>query len=208
VVRLDLADSYDMGGQFFLWEMATAAAGHLLGIHPFDQPNVELAKKRATAMVNAYQEKGQLPESSPETFSSETLNAFLAQAQPGDYIAIHAYVRPTAEMDAALQALRLRLRQQTKLAVTVGYGPRFLHSTGQLHKGDGGNGLFIQFTSDAAEEVAVPDTAGEDSSAITFNILLMAQALGDGQALRDEGRRVVHFHLGRNAVAALEKVVG
>jgi glucose-6-phosphate isomerase len=208
VVRLDLADSYDMGGQFFLWEMATAAAGHLLGIHPFDQPNVELAKKRATAMVNAYQEKGQLPESSPETFSSETLNAFLAQAQPGDYIAIHAYVRPTAEMDAALQALRLRLRQQTKLAVTVGYGPRFLHSTGQLHKGDGGNGLFIQFTSDAAEDVAVPDTAGEDSSAITFNILLMAQALGDGQALRDEGRRVVHFHLGRNAVAALEKVVG
>lgn len=200
VVRMDLAGIYDLGGQFFLWEMATAVAGHLLGIHPFDQPNVESAKKRATAMVNAYQEKGQLPESSPETFSSETLNAFLAQAKPGDYIAVHAYVQPTTAMDAALQALRLRLRQQTKLAVTVGYGPRFLHSTGQLHKGDGNNGLFIQFTSDAAETIAIPETAGADDSAITFNILLMAQALGDGQALRDEGRRVIHFHLGREVV--------
>jgi hypothetical protein len=203
VVTIDLADKNDLGGQFFLWEMATAVAGHILNIHPFDQPNVESAKKRATAMVNAYQEEGQLPESDPETYNTETLNNFLSQANPGDYIAVHAYVPPTAEMDAALQALQLDLRNKTHLATTIGYGPRFLHSTGQLHKGDGGNGLFIQFTSDSADTVPIPETAGDDDSSITFNVLILAQALGDGMALRDENRRVIHFHLGQDPLAAL-----
>jgi glucose-6-phosphate isomerase len=206
VVTIDLADKYDLGGQFFLWEMATAVAGNRLGIHPFDQPNVESAKIRATSMQEKYQKEGQLPQSTPETLTAARLNDFLAQARPNAYIAIHAYVQPTAEMDAALQSLRLRLRAQTKLAVTTGYGPRFLHSTGQLHKGDGGNGLFIQFTSDAAEEVPIPETAGKDDSSITFNILIMAQALGDGQALEDEERQVIHFHLGRNPLAALQQI--
>ncbi|MFZ0545902.1 MAG: hypothetical protein WAM60_10720 [Candidatus Promineifilaceae bacterium] len=207
IVQIEMADKYDMGGQFFLWEMATAVAGYLIGIHPFNQPNVESAKKRATAMVNAYQEKGQLPKSDSEPLITEKLIEFLSHAKPGDYIAIQAYVQPTAEMDNTLQSLRLLLRKRTKLAVTVGYGPRFLHSTGQLHKGDGGNGLFVQFTSEAAETVAIPETAGEDASAITFNVLITAQALGDGQALRDENRRVIHFHLGRNPLAALEQIL-
>jgi hypothetical protein len=157
-------------------------------------------------MVNAYQEQGQLPESNPKELTRESSRAFLSQAKPGDYLAIQAYVQPTAEMEAALQALRLHLRSHTKLAITLGYGPRFLHSTGQLHKGDGGNGLFIQFTSDAAQEVPIPETAGEDASAITFNILIMAQALGDGQALQDENRRVIHFHLGQNPLATLKNM--
>ena len=115
-------------------------------------------------------------------------------------------MQPTAEMEATLQELRLHLREHTKLAITIGYGPRFLHSTGQLHKGDGGNGLFIQFTSDSAETVPIPETAGNDDSAITFNVLIMAQALGDGQALQDENRRVIHYHLGQNPLAALKEM--
>ena len=206
VVSIDLTDKYDLGSQFFLWEMATAVAGYRLGIHPFDQPNVESAKIRATSMQDRYQKEGRLPQSTPETLTAARLNDFLAQARPNAYIAIHAYVQPTAEMDAALQSLRLRLRAQTKFAVTTGYGPRFLHSTGQLHKGDGGNGLFIQFTSDAAEEVPIPETAGKDDSSITFNVLIMAQALGDGQALKDEKRKVIHFHLGRNPLSALQQI--
>jgi hypothetical protein len=207
VVVIDLADKYDLGGQFFLWEMATAVAGHSLGIHPFDQPNVESAKKRATAMVNAYQETGQLPHSSPETLTREAVAEFLGQAQLGYYLAIQAYVQPTAEMEKTLQALRRHLRQMTKLAITIGYGPRFLHSTGQLHKGDSGNGLFIQLTSDGSQTVPIPDTAGDDASSITFNVLILAQALGDAQALQDENRRVIHFHLGQNPLAALQTLI-
>jgi hypothetical protein len=201
VVVIELADKYDLGAQFFLWEMATAVAGHIMGIHPFDQPNVESAKKRATAMVNAYQETGQLPQSDAEKLTRETVAEFLSQAQLGYYLAIQAYVQPTAEMEKTLQALRLHLREQTKLAITLGYGPRFLHSTGQLHKGDSGNGLFIQLTSDGSQTVAIPDTAGDDASSITFNVHIMAQALGDAQALRDENRRVIHFHLGHDHLA-------
>ncbi len=206
VVQMELADKYDLGSQFFLWEMATAVAGHIMGIHPFDQPNVESAKKRATAMVNAYQEQGQLPQSNPQELTRESSRAFLSQAKPGDYLAIQAYVQPTAEMEATLQDLRLHLREHTKLAITIGYGPRFLHSTGQLHKGDGGNGLFMQFTSDSAETVPIPDTAGNDDSSITFDVLILAQALGDAQALQDENRRVIHYHLGQDPVAALKNI--
>jgi len=195
VVRLRLHDRYDLGEQFFLWEMATAVAGHRLGINPFDQPNVESAKVRAREMVAAYQETGALPADEPAPLAGEALRAFLAQAQAGDYIALQAYVAPTAETDAALQSLRVWLRDRYRLATTVGYGPRFLHSTGQLHKGDAGNGLFIQFTADAPRDAPIPDEAGSSESSITFGVLKMAQALGDKQALLDAGRRVIRFHL-------------
>ena len=109
-------------------------------------------------------------------------------------------------MEATLQELRLHLRQHTKLAITIGYGPRFLHSTGQLHKGDSGNGLFMQLTSDAQNTIPIPETAGSDDSAISFNVLVMAQALGDGQALQDENRRVIHYHLGQDPVSALKNI--
>jgi len=210
VVRLNLGDLYDLGEQFFLWEMATAVAGYRLGINPFDQPNVESAKVLARKMLTTYQEKGKLPVSNPVISADgitvfgdvqankpeSALLSFLSQAQPGAYIALQAFVQPTQETDAALLRLRTSLRDKTKMAVTTGYGPRFLHSTGQLHKGDAGRGLFIQFTSDSAQDIPIPDEAGTSKSSVNFGTLEMSAALGDNQALLDAGRKVIRFHLG------------
>ena len=214
VIRLALRDAYDVGGQFFLWEMATAVAGHLMGINPFDQPNVEAAKALARSVVAEFRSRGALP-SDPPTLTGQgvgvyaapggagkppaspvdALRDFVGQAKAGDYVAIQAYVQPTAAAGAALQSLRLHLRDRLKLATMLGYGPRFLHSTGQLHKGDAGRGLFIQITADSPRDVPVPDEAGRPESSISFGVLKMAQALGDRQALLDAGRRVIRFHL-------------
>ena len=207
VVRFRLNDLYDLGGQFFIWELATAVAGHVIGIQPFDQPNVESAKVLARKMVAAYQESGQLPSLDTADLTAANLNAFVAQAKPGDYLAIHAYVPPTAETDAVLQQLRNQLLTKTRCATTVGYGPRFLHSTGQLHKGDGGNGLFIQFTSEPENDVDIPDTAGEAASGMSFGVLKQAQALGDAQALLDANRRLIRFDLGKDVVGRLQKLL-
>ena len=214
VVRLHLDDLYDLGGQFFLWEMATVVAGSRLGINPFDQPNVEAAKVLARRTVAEYQEKGALPTGEFAPLTVEALEQFLAQAQTGEktadlprsYIALQAFVQPTPETDAALLALRARLRDRTKLATTVGYGPRFLHSTGQLHKGDAGNGLFIQFTADDLQDIPIPDEAGSSDSAMSFGVLKAAQALGDWQALLAAGRRVIRFHLGDDVVGGLRRL--
>lgn len=207
VVRLNLHDPYDLGGQFFLWEMATAVAGYRLGINPFNQPNVEAAKMLARQMVAEYTEKGALPSGESAPLTAEALNEFLSQAQPGDYITLQAYLQPTAETDAALLALRTHLRDQFRLATTVGYGPRFLHSTGQLHKGDAGRGLFIQLTADDPQDVPIPDEAGSPDSTMTFGALKMAQALGDRQALLDAGRRVIRFHLGTDVIGGLKRLM-
>jgi hypothetical protein len=214
VVRMHLSDLYDLGGQFFLWEMATAVASYHLGINPFDQPNVEEAKVLAKEMVAEYKERGLLPSVESAPLNADALGRLLAGAQPGDpvtgagrsYVALQAYVQPTAATDAALAALRIRLRDRYGLATTVGYGPRFLHSTGQLHKGDGGHGLYIQFTSDAAQDVPIPDEPGSLASSISFGVLKMAQALGDRQALVDAGRKVIRFHLGSDVAGGLEKL--
>lgn len=220
VVHIQLDDLYDLGGQFFLWEMATAVAGHRLGINPFDQPNVEAAKVLARQMVSTYQETGKLPALMPQlqhdgiavygdvdgSTPGEMLRAFLDQAQPGAYIALQAYVQPTADMDAALTSLRKRLRDRTELATTLGYGPRFLHSTGQLHKGDAGKGLFIQFTADMPRDADIPDEAGSSNSTISFGTLKIAQALGDRQALLDGGRRVLRIDLGAEPVQVLQQL--
>ena len=208
VVRLDLGDRYDLGGQFFLWEMATAVAGHLLGINPFIQPNVEAAKVLARQMVAEYAAKGALPSTEAVQPTGQALASFLAYAQPGDYIALQAYLQPTSETSEALAALRLGLRDRSRLATTLGYGPRFLHSTGQLHKGDAGNGLFIQFTADDAVDASIPDQAGAPESSITFGVLKAAQALGDKQALLDADRRVIRFHLGEDVVRGLKQLTG
>ncbi len=206
VVRLRLNDLYDLGGQFFLWEMATAVAGHLLGINPFDQPNVEAAKVLARKMVAEYKQQGTLSAVEAAPLTGAALDRFLAQARLRDYVALQAYVQPTAETDAALAALRRRLRNRFRLATTVGYGPRFLHSTGQLHKGDAGHGLFIQFTADDPRDAAIPDEAGLPESSISFGVLKMAQVLGDRQALLDAGRRVIRFHLGDDVVGGLKRL--
>jgi len=220
VVHLALRDVYDLGEQFYLWEMATAVAGHCLGVNPFDQPNVEAAKVRAREMMAAYRGSGLLP-SKPPTLTGHgiavygstaaqtvaaALKEFLAQAQPGAYVALQAYVRPDPTVDAALLKLRLRIRELYRLATTTGYGPRFLHSTGQLHKGDAGRGLFIQLTADDAQDAPIPDEAASAHSSMSFGVLRAAQALGDWQALLDAGRRVMRFHLGADAVAGLTRL--
>jgi transaldolase/glucose-6-phosphate isomerase len=228
VVRLHLHDPYDLGGQFFLWEMATAVAGHLLGINPFDQPDVEAAKLRAQEMVNAYIDSGTLPHETPVLVDAgitvygdslaglehieaaspadQALIAFLNQGQPGAYVALQAYLQPTAEVNSALRSLSARLRDRFRLATTVGYGPRYLHSTGQLHKGDAGRGLFIQFTADDLRDAPIPDEAGSPGSSITFGLLKAAQALGDRQALQDAGRQVIRFHLGTKVNDGLNRL--
>ena len=196
VIRLRLRDKYDVGAQFFLWEMATAVAGHLLQIQPFDQPDVEAAKILARDMVSEYARKGELPDSDTTPVTTEALAKFLVQARPSDYVALQAYVHPTGRTTRALHKLRVAIRNRLGVATTSAYGPRFLHSTGQLHKGDGGNGLFIQLTSDAREDLAIPDATRSESSSMSFQVLKLAQALGDAQALRNAGRRVIRFHLG------------
>ncbi|MEL7432554.1 MAG: hypothetical protein AAFN11_01280, partial [Chloroflexota bacterium] len=209
VVTLNLADVYDVGGQFFLWEMATAVSGYLLGIQPFDQPNVEAAKNLARAKIDEYMETGkleQLPVAIDDngiqvigdvdaSTAGDALNAFLADAGEGTYISLHAYIQPTASATEALQALQTKLRDTTKFATTLGYGPRFLHSTGQLHKGDGGDGLFIQIMADMPQDADIPDEAGEDASGMSFGTLKEAQALGDRAALLEVDRAVIRFHL-------------
>jgi transaldolase/glucose-6-phosphate isomerase len=208
VVRLNLKDLYDLGGQFFLWELATAVAGYRLGINPFDQPNVESAKIKAREMVAAFQSSGTLPQDEAAPPRAEELQRFLSQSAPGDYVALQAYLQPTQATTAALQQLRGKLRDRLKVATTLGYGPRFLHSTGQLHKGDGGRGLFVQFTCDAPKDVAIPDTAGSADSSISFGTLKTAQALGDKAALADNGRRVIRFHLSSEPLAAIRALGG
>lgn len=210
VVRLSAREPYELGGEMFRWMFATAVAGHRLGINPFDQPNVGSAKVLARKMVAEYRERGALPEPEPTlrdghvsvygsgeaTSAEEALEEFLSQAGPGDYVALQAYVRPSKAADAALRELRLRARDRLRVATTAGYGPRFLRSTGQLHKGDRGNGLFLQFTADTPQDAPIPDEAGADDSSLTFGALVAAQALGDLQALQEAGRRVLRFHFG------------
>jgi transaldolase / glucose-6-phosphate isomerase len=210
VVRIDLSDAYDLGGQFFLWELATAVAGWRLGINPFDQPNVESAKVLTRELVKAYETSGSLPplpatahgdgltvytageKGTAGKSARELVHDFLKRARPGDYVALQAYVEPTLVMSAALRKLRIAIRDTFRVATTVGYGPRFLHSTGQLHKGDGGHSMFLQIVTPApAADVPIPDTADGDASHIAFGLLKVAQSLGDRQALLDRGRRVL-----------------
>jgi glucose-6-phosphate isomerase len=218
ILRMQMHAPYDLGGQFFLWEMATAVAGHCLGINPFDQPDVEAAKVLSRKMLAAYTEKGELPVETPTLAGrgidvygdvsagkpEEALNAFMSQAKPGAYIALQAYVTPTDETASALRRLSTRLRDRFRLPVTVGYGPRFLHSTGQLHKGDAGKGLFIQFTCNDLKDAPIPDNMGSPDSSITFGILKNAQAFGDRKALANAGRPVIRFHLGTDTISGLK----
>jgi len=218
IVCVKLRDIYDMGGQCFLWEVATAVAGNCLGINPFDQPDVEAAKVLARKTLAMYMEKGTIPDENPALSGegiavygniqartpADALNAFIKQAKPGAYVAIQAYIKPTAETDAALYALRVRIRDNFRLATSVGYGPRFLHSTGQLHKGDSGKGLFIQITADDPWDTPIPDEMGLPDSSMTFGVLKNAQASGDRQALMNAGRQVIRFHLGEDITSGLK----
>jgi len=217
VVWVDMDELEDLGQEFFRWEMATAAAGAVLKINPFDQPNVEQAKVKARELMAEFEAHGALPAEAPtldyddvdaygpamgETVA-EALQNFLAQTRPGDYVAIMAYLPYGEEIDAALNDLRLTIRTGLRVATTVGYGPRFLHSTGQLHKGDGNKGVFIQITHTPATDVEIP---GEKYS---FATLLAAQAQGDYNALQENGRRLIRFHIeaGQNVPEAIRKFI-
>ncbi|MBI2886047.1 MAG: bifunctional transaldolase/phosoglucose isomerase [Chloroflexi bacterium] len=220
VVTLRLRDALDLGGEFFRWEFATAVAGSLLGIDPFDEPNVQESKDNTQRVLSSLHDAlttGRLPEPEPSARVNgltlygapggappdQALARFLAQAQPGDYLAIMAYLTPSSEQHAALNALRTRLRDSLRVATTLGFGPRFLHSTGQLHKGGPGAGLYLQITADGAEDMRVP------GSPYTFGTLKGAQALGDFLALQHHGRRVLRVHLSggpQDAIAALDRL--
>jgi glucose-6-phosphate isomerase len=221
-VHMTIHDRYDLGRQFFVWELATAVAAVRLEINPFDQPNVESAKQRAKELVATYAKEGKLPEEEPtlradgiELYGevaagrmAEALRAFIGSGTEGGYLALHAYLEPTPATDRALSGLATAIRERTRLATTVGYGPRFLHSTGQLHKGDAGRGLFIQLTANDAQDVPIPDDPAVAGSPISFRVLTEATVRGDARALREAGRRVARFHLGDDAVAGLGRLIG
>ena len=194
VIEFQLNDIYDLGGQFFLWEMATAIAGYGMGIQPFNQPNVEAAKILARQLINKMDggEAEMTVESKPHFHD---LAAFLAQASNGDYAAIQAYLAPNETIMQLLDELRSRVAELSGTATSLAIGPRYLHSTGQLHKGDAGKGLFVQIVGVPNKDVAIPDKAGQPGSSLSFGELLRAQAHGDEQALKDAGRRVLSIAL-------------
>ncbi len=217
VVYLYMEDIYDLGGQFFLWELAVALAGYFLKINPFDQPDVEASKVSAKRMLEEYKKKGEIPSEDPLLDSrgmriygniqgrtiEEAFTGFLNQSGPGDYVALQAYVEPKREIDEALSNLRKTIRDRYGIATTFGYGPRFLHSTGQLHKGDAGKGLFIQLTAADVNDIPIPDEAGSATSSTTFAVLKAAQAMGDREALLAKGRRVLRLHFEEDIVKGL-----
>ncbi|MGH7230176.1 MAG: glucose-6-phosphate isomerase [Nitrospiraceae bacterium] len=196
VVRLRLRDRYDLGAEFFRWEFATAVASHHLGIHPFDQPNVQESKENTARILDEVRTKGRLP----GVRTDRTVNGLLEQAKPGDYLAVLSYLKPSAQVDTALRAFRKSVMTRYRLATTAGYGPRYLHSTGQLHKGGPGNGLFLQLIGDMTPDVMIP------YAAYTFGTLAQAQAVGDLQSLEAHGRPVARVQLGRNISSAITKM--
>jgi glucose-6-phosphate isomerase len=219
VVYRALANLYDLGAEFFLWEMATAFAGWRLGINPFDQPNVQESKDATKALLEKYKQAGKLPEqpalasdgqltvygvaegeSSPELSVPEALREYCAKVKPGDYVALLAYIEETPEVEAAIQEIRATIRKATRCATTNGFGPRFLHSTGQLHKGGPDSGVFIQITAPDKVDFPVPEAP------YTFSVLKDAQALGDFQSLVKHGRRAIRVDLGDDVVAGLKKL--
>ena len=223
VVRLVLQDAFDLGAELFRWEVATVTASALLGINPFDEPNVKESKDNTTRLLDMFQSAGRLPQGAPlleiggmrVSADAQTgralagagaslenvLEAHLAVARPGDYVAITAYLHGTPERERLLQSLRLALRNRLRAATTVGYGPRFLHSTGQLHKGGPGHALFLQLVGGDADDLAIPGVP------YSFGTLKQAQALGDFQSLQSKQRRVLRIGLGRDLDANLRMLV-
>ena len=196
VVRLDLRDKYDLGGEFFRWEFATAMAVAILGIHPFDQPNVQQAKDLTAQVLQEYQAAGEMP----VVEAHDSVAELLAKIQPGDYLAIMAYARQTPELDQAIADLRRVVMERYRIATTLGYGPRFLHSTGQLHKGGPDSGVFLQVTTEHPSDLPIP---GES---YTFGALADAQALGDLRALQAQERRVARVYLGAGGVDDIKRL--
>lgn len=222
VVNIEIGDRYEIFGQFFTWEIATAVAGSVMGINPFNQPDVESAKVEARALTSAYEETGKLPERAPffedggiKLFASETyaaalkssattptlaayLSTHLSQIHLHDYFATLAFLPMFLEHEEAIQAFRHRIRNAKKVATCLGFGPRFLHSTGQDYKGGPNSGVFLQITSEISSDLKIP---GQKYS---FGVVVAAQAAGDLAVLESRGRRALRVHLSANVAAGLE----
>jgi transaldolase/glucose-6-phosphate isomerase len=221
VVRLKMKDIYDLGAEFFRWEMATAVAGHVMGIDPFDEPNVQESKDNTSRLLGVYKEKGKLPEgdaileanslalygdgealsrAGSEGTLESALRAFFSTVRPGDYVATLAYIPSTGEHEELLQDARLAIRDTLRVATTFGYGPRFLHSTGQLHKGGPNRGVYVQVTCDPQCDVDIP------GQTFSFGTLIRAQALGDLQSLQQHGRRAIRLHIRGDHAEGVEHI--
>lgn len=218
VVRIEMKDTYELGAEFFRWEIATATAGSIIGINAFNQPNVQESKDFTKDYLKNYVESGSLPqnklifeEGGIKVFADEEnekrykgtsllaiLKSLISSLKTGDYFAMNAYIECCEELAEILQTPRDRVKAAKKTATTVGFGPRFLHSTGQLHKGGPNSGVFLQITSDDAQDVAIP---GEK---FTFGVLKEAQALGDFKALSSRQRRLLRVHLPKDVSTALK----
>jgi transaldolase/glucose-6-phosphate isomerase len=221
VLRIDVPDAYGLAAEFFRWEIATAVAGAVLGINPFDQPDVEASKIETRKLTDDVETTGQLPEESPVfadeglTFFTDAVNAgalaalageataaawiraHLSRLAPGDYLALLAYLPMTAAHERALTRIRTLVRDARRVATAVGFGPRFLHSTGQAYKGGPNTGVFLQITCEDAQDLPVPHAG------YTFGVVKAAQARGDFQVLVDRRRRALRVHLGADVASGL-----
>jgi transaldolase/glucose-6-phosphate isomerase len=204
LVRIDIAEAATLGQEFFRWEIAVAAAGAVSGIHPFNQPDVELAKelaRRAMSAENAVHASAFEEVRVDDRKGLEhAVVAWLARRHPRDYLAVQAYLAPTTLTQVTLQQMRTVLRDRFRLATTFGFGPRFLHSTGQFHKGGPNTGLFLQLVDEPTHDLAVPETD------YTFGKIIHAQSVGDYQALRQRDRRVLRVSLGTNVEVGLTRL--
>jgi transaldolase/glucose-6-phosphate isomerase len=222
VVRRRLGDLLDLGEEFYVWEMATAVAGAIIGINAFDQPNVQESKDNTKHFLEVYKKDGSLPDQEfgfedhgfklyADADTNDALGdnrslaslveAHLSRVRAGDYIAMIDYIQVTPEHEELIQGIRTHLRDALHVATTTGYGPRFLHSTGQLHKGGPPTGVFIQVTADNAVDVPLPDEP------FTFGVLKQAQALGDFQSLASRHRRAIRINLGADVAAGLRTLL-
>jgi hypothetical protein len=226
VIRIELEDTKNLGQEFFRWEFATAVAGAIMRINPFNQPDVEAAKIEAKKITEEYEQTGELPDETPiyeehgiKLFTSEDyaaslkkglnnekslkkyLESHLAHLQEDDYFALLAYVEMNRENEELLQRIREKVLESKLVATCLGFGPRFLHSTGQAYKGGAPNGVFLQITSDDAEDFQVPEQK------FTFGVVKAAQARGDFQVLLDRDRRALRVHLGTDVKSGLEKLL-
>ena len=225
VVRIPVADAYELGAEFFRWEIATAVAGSLIGINPFDQPDVEASKIATRALTDEYEKTGSLPGETPlldadgialyadaensSSLSSDAggdlslvgyLRAHLNRLSAGDYLGLLAYIEMNETHEQTLQEIRRVVRDSKHVATCVGFGPRFLHSTGQAYKGGPNSGVFLQVTCDEAADLAVP------GQKYTFGVVKAAQARGDFQVLAERNRRALRVHLGADVAAGLSKL--
>jgi transaldolase/glucose-6-phosphate isomerase len=221
VVRIVLSNKYDLGQEFFRWEIATAVAGSILGINPFNQPDVEASKIETRKLTTEYEANGKLPPEAPffeagsiKLFAGEVnaaalknggrlediLRAHLSRIGPGDYFAVLGYITMNPQNERALQGIRHQVRDAKRVATCLGFGPRFLHSTGQAYKGGPNSGVFLQITCDDAVDLPVP------GQKYTFGVVKAAQARGDFAVLAERGRRALRVHLGKNVKGDLAKL--